>query len=81
VLDVELCSFLLIRIASRFIQNVARETINRNPDRLEFLPIFQIRDPQLEAIGTLLLTELKQEGSSRLYIESLSNVLAVYLLR
>ncbi len=73
--------FLLIRITSRFIQNVAKETINRNPDCLELLPIFQIRDPQLEAIGTLLLTELKQEGLSRLYIESLANVLAVHLLR
>jgi AraC family transcriptional regulator len=73
--------FLLIRITSRFIQTVAKETINRNPDCLELLPIFQIRDPQFEAIGTLLLTELKQEGLSRLYIESLTNVLAVHLLR
>lgn len=73
--------FLLIRITSGFIQNVAKETINKNPDRLELLPIFQIRDPQLEAIGMLLLTELKQEDSSRLYIESLANVLAVHLLR
>ncbi len=73
--------FLLIRITSCFIQAVAKETINRNPDRLELLPIFQIRDSQLEAIGTLLLTELKQKGSSRLYIESLTNVLAVHLLR
>jgi AraC family transcriptional regulator len=45
------------------------------------LPEFQIRDPQLEAIGMLLLTELKQEDSSRLYIESLANVLAVHLVR
>lgn len=73
--------FLLIRITSRFIQNVAKETIHKNPDCLELLPVFQNRDPQLEAIGTLLLTELKQEGSSRLYIESLTNVLAVHLLR
>ncbi|NDJ17939.1 helix-turn-helix domain-containing protein [Myxacorys almedinensis A] len=73
--------FLLIRITSRFIQNVAKETINRNPDRLELLPVFQNRDPQLEAIGMLLLTEVKQEDSSRLYIESLANVLAIHLLR
>jgi AraC family transcriptional regulator len=73
--------FLLIQITSRFIQTVAKETINRNPDLLELLPEFQIRDPQLEAIGMLLLTELKQEDSSRLYIESLANVLAVHLVR
>jgi AraC family transcriptional regulator len=73
--------FLLTRIPSRFIQNVAKETINRNPDHLELLPVFQNRDPQLEAIGMMLLTELQQEDSSRLYIESLANVLAVHLLR
>jgi AraC family transcriptional regulator len=73
--------YLQIRIASRFIQSVARETLDKNPDQLEVLPEFQTRDPQLEAIGMLLLAELKQEGSSRLYIESLTNVLAVHLLR
>lgn len=74
--------FLQIRIASRFIQSVARETLDRNPDQLELLPEFRTRDPQIEAIGMLLLSELKQENlGSRLYIESLANVLAVHLLR
>ena len=53
-----------------------------NPDRLELLAEFKTRDPQLEAIGMMLLAELKQENiNSKLYIESLSNVLAVHLLR
>jgi AraC family transcriptional regulator len=74
--------FLQIRLASRFIQNVARETIEQNPDRLELLPEFRTRDPQIEAIGLMLLAELKQENlGGRLYIESLANVLAVHLLR
>ncbi|MEA5502923.1 AraC family transcriptional regulator [Halotia wernerae UHCC 0503] len=74
--------YLQIRIASRFIQSVARETLSNNPDQLELLPEFRIRDPQIEAIGMMLLAELKQENSgSRLYIESLANVLAVHLLR
>lgn len=74
--------FLQIRIASRFIQGVARETIDKNPDRLELLPEFQIRDFQIEAIGMMLLSELKQGNlGGRLYIESLTNVLAVHLLR
>lgn len=74
--------FLQIRIASRFIQSVARETLNQNPDRLELLSEFRIRDPQIEAIGMLLLAELQQENlGGRLYIESLANVLAVHLLR
>ncbi|WP_315790427.1 AraC family transcriptional regulator [Fischerella sp. JS2] len=74
--------FLQIRLASRFIQSVARETLDTNPDRLELLPVFRIRDPQIEAISMMLLTELQQEHpGSRLYIDSLTNVLAVNLLR
>jgi AraC family transcriptional regulator len=74
--------YLHIRIASRFIQQVAREVLELNSDRLELLPEFRTRDPQLEAIGMMLLAELEQDNlGGRLYIESLSNVLAVHLLR
>jgi AraC family transcriptional regulator len=74
--------YLQIRIASRFLQSVARETMGRNTDRLELLSEFRTRDLQIEAIGMLLLAELKQENlGGRLYIESLANVLAVHLLR
>jgi AraC family transcriptional regulator len=74
--------FLQIRVASRFLQSIATETLDTNLDRLEVLPKFRTRDPQIEAIGMLLLTELKQENlGGRLYIESLTNVLAVHLLR
>lgn len=71
--------FLQIRIASHLFQSVARETLDKNPDRLELLPEFRTRDPQLEAIGMMLLAELKQENlCGRLYIESLTNVLAIH---
>ncbi|MBW4632873.1 MAG: AraC family transcriptional regulator [Iphinoe sp. HA4291-MV1] len=74
--------YLQIRIASRFIQSVARETLDRNPDSLELIPEFRTRDPHIESIGMLLLSELKHENlGGRLYIESLTNVLAVHLLR
>ncbi|WP_449418115.1 helix-turn-helix domain-containing protein [Phormidium nigroviride] len=74
--------YLEIRIASRFIQSVAREALAMNPDRLELLPEFRTRDPQIEAMGMLLFAELKQENlGGRLYIESLANVLAIHLLR
>ncbi|MCU0536970.1 MAG: AraC family transcriptional regulator [Hydrococcus sp. Prado102] len=74
--------YLQIRIASHFIQSVAKETLNMNCDRLELLSEFRIRDPQIEAIGMMFLAELKQENlGGRLYIESLANVLAVHLLR
>jgi AraC family transcriptional regulator len=74
--------YMQIRIASRFIQQVAREALEMNPDRLELLPEFRTRDPQIEAIGMMFLTELQQGNcGSRLYIESLANVLAVHLIR
>ncbi|GAB4386171.1 MAG: hypothetical protein Kow00121_52220 [Elainellaceae cyanobacterium] len=73
---------LQIRIASHFIQRVAKETIAIDPDQLELRLEFQTRDPLLEAIAMLLLSELKQENpGGKLYVESLSNVLAVHLLR
>ncbi len=74
--------FLQIRIASRFMQQVTTEALNRDPDQLELLPKFRNRDSQIEAIGLMLLNELQQENSScKLYIDSLANVLAVHLLR
>jgi AraC family transcriptional regulator len=74
--------YVQIRIASRFVQSVAREALAMNPDRLEVVPEFRTRDPHLESIGMLLLAELQQENlGGRLYIESLANVLAVHLLR
>jgi AraC family transcriptional regulator len=74
--------FLQIRIASGFIQQVAREALAMNSDCLELIPEFRIRDPQMEAIALMFLTELKQENlGGRLYIDSLANVLAVHLLR
>lgn len=74
--------YLQIRIASSFIQNVAREALDRDPDRLELIPEFRIRDPQLEAIALMLLAELKQDNlGGKLYIDSLVNILAIHLLR
>jgi AraC family transcriptional regulator len=73
---------LQMRVDARFLVQVATEALAMNPDRLEVIPTFRTRDPQLEAISMLLLTELKQENlGSRLYIDSLVNVLAVQLLR
>jgi AraC family transcriptional regulator len=74
--------FLEIRIASSFIQTVAQETLDINPEHLELTPKFRARDPQIEAIALMLLGELQQESlGGKLYIDSLTNVLAVHLLR
>jgi AraC family transcriptional regulator len=74
--------FLQMRIDSRFMAQVATEALEIDPDRLEVIPTFRTRDPHLESIAMLILTELKQENlGSSLYIDSLANVLAVQLLR
>ncbi|HEY9665100.1 MAG TPA: hypothetical protein V6C65_42205, partial [Allocoleopsis sp.] len=74
--------YLQIRIADRFVQRVAQESLSMNVDRLEFLSEFRVRDPHLESIAMLLLAELKPDHlGGKLYIESLANVLAVHLLR
>ncbi|MGF1571286.1 MAG: helix-turn-helix domain-containing protein [Nodosilinea sp.] len=74
--------YLQIAITSTFIQSVAREALDLNPDRLELISEFKTRDPKIEAIGMLLLTELQQDNlGGKLYIESLANLLAIHLIR
>ncbi|WP_404786946.1 helix-turn-helix domain-containing protein [Altericista sp. CCNU0014] len=73
---------LQIRIASRFMEQVATEALAMNSDQLEVIPTFRTRNPQLEAIMMLLRTELNQNNlGTRLYIDSLTNMLAIQLLR
>ena len=51
-------------------------------ERVEVLNSVAVRDPLLEQIGTALLEELTSGGpAGRLYTESLTQVLAVHLLR
>ena len=73
---------LQIRILSGFVQDIARETLSADPDRLELISESKTRDLQIESIGMMMLSELNQQGSGdKLCAESLSNVLAVHLLR
>jgi AraC family transcriptional regulator len=74
--------FLQIRLAADFVRNIASETVSTDADRLELIPQFKLRDPQMVAIAQMFITELQLENSgSRLYVESLANVLAVHLIR
>ncbi len=74
--------YLRIRIATEFLHQVAQEAIEIDTDRVELMPEFRDRNPQVEQIGMMLLAELKSGGlAGQLYVESLTNVLAVYLLR
>ena len=71
-----------IRIKDSFVRKVAGETLVQNGDLFELVQTFQTRDPQLEAIVMMLLAELHQTSlSSQLYVDSLTNILAVHLLR
>ncbi|MEO1392239.1 MAG: AraC family transcriptional regulator [Cyanobacteria bacterium J06634_5] len=71
-----------IRLQDSFLRQVAEDTVGQNGDRIELVPAFQTRDPQVESIATLLLAELHQASAdNRLYTDSLANVLAVHLLR
>ena len=78
--DEENC--LQIQLNSQFIKAIAEQTFNRDPDPIELLPAFQVRDSQLEAIAMMLFAEFQQQHfDNGLYFDSLTNVLAVNLLR
>ncbi|WP_081942973.1 AraC family transcriptional regulator [Myxosarcina sp. GI1] len=73
---------LQIQLTTKFLQSIAQETLDRDSDRLELIPGFQIRDARLEAIAMMLFTEHQQDHfDNGLYLDSLTNVLAVNLLR
>ena len=77
--DVEIVQ---IRLQDSFVRQVAGESLNQDSDRVELVQAFQTRDPQIDAIATMLLAELQQESlGCHLYVDSLANILAVHLLR
>ncbi len=74
--------YVELRLASAFVAAVAQEAFDLNPDRIDLLPEFRVRDGRLEAIALMLLDELNQANpGGQLYVESLTNLLAVHLLR
>jgi AraC family transcriptional regulator len=53
-----------------------------NPDRIELMDCFSQSDPHLHQIAMMLLAELKLGGiMGELYVESLTQVLVIHLLR
>jgi AraC family transcriptional regulator len=73
--------YLRIRIAAQFLQQVAQETIELAA-QLELSAEFRVRDSQIHQLGTLFLAELRQGGlAEQLYVESLTNLFAVHLIR
>lgn len=73
---------LQIRLSDRLLKSVAEDTSRGDCDRLTLRPTFQSRQTEIEAIATLLLSDLRQpQPNGSLYRDSLANVLAIQLLR
>ncbi|PIG92094.1 AraC family transcriptional regulator [Gloeocapsopsis sp. IPPAS B-1203] len=70
--------YLRIRLKAEFLQQVAQTTFDK---QVKILSEFRVRNPQIEQIGMMLLSELRTGGIAGLYVESLTNVLSVHLLR
>lgn len=74
--------FLQIRMDAQFIAQVATEVLALDSDRLEVIPTFHTQNRHLESIALMLHAELKANSSSnKLYIESLTHVLAVQVIQ
>ncbi len=56
--------YLHIEIPPQFLQQVAKETIQIDPDHLQLSTEFRIRHPHIEQICMMLRSSLHQEGNS-----------------
>ncbi len=73
---------LHLGLTDAFVAKVASEALEMNPNQVEIVAHFNVHDPMIEQVGRALLSELQSESTSgRLYTESLTNVLAVHLLK
>jgi AraC family transcriptional regulator len=70
----------IIRVPTSFLSLVAGES-GIDPDSVEIVNRFQLRDPQMEHIGWALKAEMDAEyRSGRLYLDSLATAMAACLL-
>ena len=64
------------------LRSVAIETECLNPDKIELLPVLKTYDSQIEQLSKLLFQETQNNSfGGKLYLESLSQVLVIHLLR
>ncbi|NCJ07922.1 helix-turn-helix domain-containing protein [Synechococcales cyanobacterium C] len=74
--------YLQIRLASKFLEDVAQSTLDNRATSVDLAPEFRIRTPEIEQIAMMLLSELRNGApTGLLYAESLTHVLAVHLLK
>ena len=75
----EILAFIIEPI---FLHQVALQTNCRYPDQIELLNVLKTHDPQIEFIALSVQREIQQAmWGSRLYLNSLANMLAIHLLR
>ncbi len=73
---------LQIQIKAKFLEQIAQETLSRNSNLFQLIPQFQVNDSHLQGITKILFEEYQQEVSNnQLYLDSLTNILAVNLVR
>ena len=64
------------------LRSVAIETESLNPEKIELLPVLKTYDPQIEQLTKLLFWEMQNNSlGGKLYLESLTQVLVINLLR
>ena len=64
------------------LRSVAIETECLNPEKIELLPVLKTYDSQIEQLSKLLFQETQNNSfGGKLYLESLSQVLVIHLLR
>ena len=64
------------------LRSVAIETECLNPNNIELLPVLKTYDPKIEQLTKLLFEEMQNHSfGSKLYLESLKQVLIIHLLR
>lgn len=80
--DSDECLCLIFEIAPDFLRQIAVENDFANADSVEILPVLNKHDSQLHNFAMLFQQEIAHtQSGNRMYIESLSNMLAVHLLR
>jgi AraC family transcriptional regulator len=63
--------YVRIRLTTEFVDRVALEALEMNPDQVSLLSECRIRDLQIEHLGMNLLAELTNKGlGGRLYVDS-----------
>jgi AraC family transcriptional regulator len=65
-----------------FVERAIADLSRGDPTRVAFVPRFNVRDPFLEHLGSLLMAEVARGGAQgNLYAESLAQTLVLHLLR